>query len=173
MPSPVLESPEAVPVAAGPLAADAYVVDAPSTGGVRDARRDVDEAIADARRAGHRAAVCVVDLGLLDARAMHAGVDAVDAMISGHTRRRDRVCRLGRLLVVLAGHLGHPDQGERLAARLRAAAGARAAVGLALFPAHGDDADTLVAAARASASRSRNTMELWPEQAGGAWSALA
>lgn len=173
MPSPVLESPEAVPVAAGPLAADAYVVSAPSTGAVRDARREVDEAIADARRAGHRVAVCVLDLGLLDARAMHAAVDAIDAMITAHTRRRDTVCRLGRLLIVLARDLGHPDEGDGLARRLRIAAGSRAAVGLALFPAHGDDADTLITAARASATRSRNTTELWPDQAGGAWRAFA
>lgn len=173
MPSPVFASTESLSVAAGPVAVDANVVDAPSTGAVRDARRVVDEAIADARRTGHRVAVCVVDLGLLDARDMHVAVDAVADTVTAHTRRRDQLCRLGPLLVVLASDLRHPVEGDRLAERLRAAAGDRAAVGLALFPAHGLDAEALITAARASAARSRNTTDLWPDQVTGAWRALA
>lgn len=172
MPSPVLE-PETTPAVAGAMIPDAYVVERSSAGVSDDARPAIDAAIRAARAAGLRAAVCVVDLGLLDIRAMHAAVDAVAAMVASRTRRGDRLCRHGRLLVVLASALGHPLEGEHLAERLRIAAGDRAAVGLALFPAHGDAADALLGAARASATRTRDTTDLWPDQMRGAWRARA
>lgn len=168
MPSPVLE-PETSPAAAGTMIPDAYVVEQSSAGTCDDARPAIEAAIRDARAAGLRAAVCVVDLGLLDTRAMRAAVDAVATTVASRTRRGDRLCRHGRLLVVLASALGHPLEGEHLAERLRIAAGDRAAVGLALFPAHGDDADALIGAARASATRTRSTTDLWPDEMSGAW----
>ena len=122
------------------------------------ALRAIEAGIDEARTSGTRAAVCVADLTAVDDGTASRGpvLDAADAWLLRHLRPTDRVYWLDGACLVVASGLGHPHDAERLADRVRAlpAAGETPlAVGLAIYPTHGDDAVTLLDCARRSARR--------------------
>ncbi len=122
------------------------------------ALRAIEAGVDEARATGTRAAVCVADLTAIDGTTAAGGalLDAADTWLLSRLRGNDRLYRIGGTFVIVASGLSHPHEGERLAERVRAlpiVGGETPHVGLALYPAHGDDATTLLDRARTSARR--------------------
>lgn len=123
------------------------------------ALKAIDAGLVEARATGSRAAVCVATLAPPDGSGVSAtDIDAADAWLGRRLRERDRLYRVGPTFVIVASGIAHPSDAEELAARiagLPTAPGDLLAVGLAIHPAHGDDATTLFDRARQSARRAQ------------------
>ncbi len=152
---------ELVTLAASPMADDASANDvSPSAAAPADdapVLRAIQGAVDEAHGSGVRVAVCSADLsGWARTHAEKDVFEAAYAWLQPRLRPGDGLHRVGHELVVVVANLGHPGNGERLAERIHAmlaADGDAPLVGLAVFPAHGDDAATLLERARASAQR--------------------
>lgn len=123
------------------------------------ALRAIEAGVDEARASGARAAVCLADLAPTDIgpKPSSATLDAADAWLLRRLRATDRLYRVGSVLVVVATGLDHPHEAERLAERVRTmpVGPDLPVVGLAIYPLHGEDAETLFGRARASARRVR------------------
>ncbi|MEZ5291042.1 MAG: hypothetical protein R2745_08175 [Vicinamibacterales bacterium] len=133
-----------------------------STAGPSDrtpALRAIDAALGLARPHGMRAAVCVVDLSAPSDRAWpDASAARPDTWLQRRLRTTDRLFHVGEAVVIVVSGMGHPAEAEQLVRRVRALPtpdGMPPPVGLAVYPAHGDDAVTLLDRAEASAARAR------------------
>lgn len=119
-----------------------------------DVLRAIDLALQGARRNGSRAAVCVI------APAENSGdgppdLHAADLWLRQRVRPTDQFFQVEDAFVVVASGLGHHHEAEGLAARMKALPDSGSSVGLAIYPAHGDDACTLLDRAGAAAARAR------------------
>lgn len=122
------------------------------------ALRAIDAGLIESRASASRAAVCFATLIPSDdpGATGRTDIDAADAWLVRRLRAGDRLYRIGQSFVIVAAGIGHPSEAEGLAARVAAlptAPGDGLALGLAIYPSHGDDATTLFDSARQSARR--------------------
>ncbi|MGE0813978.1 MAG: hypothetical protein AB7O28_10845 [Vicinamibacterales bacterium] len=123
------------------------------------ALRAIDAALRVARSNGLRAAVCVVDLTPSSDRSWPDDAAArPDVWLQRRLRSADRLFHVGESVVIVASGWSHPAEAEQLVRRVQELPtpdGTPPPVGLAVYPTHGDDADTLLDRAEASAARAR------------------